>query len=123
MVSFKIIDHGVGIISTAILARLLVPEDFRLITLASSLTAIIELLRGTDWKQPSFNEPTRIAHTSMLPGRSISGLVIVSDCWLQHFLDPPPTFMPTPFGLGNAHDRLAPCHWRIRKCRWRIFRK
>jgi len=44
MVSFKIIDRGVGIVSTAILARLLVPEEFGLISLASSVIAILELL-------------------------------------------------------------------------------
>ena len=44
MVSFKIIDRVVGIVSTAILARLLVPEDFGLIALAASVIAILELM-------------------------------------------------------------------------------
>lgn len=43
MVLFKFIDRGLGLISTMILARLLVPEDFGLIAMAMSLVAILEV--------------------------------------------------------------------------------
>lgn len=43
MVLFKFIDRGIGLVSTMILARLLVPEDFGLIAMAMSLVAILEV--------------------------------------------------------------------------------
>src|SRR2546427_12850210 len=43
-VLFMLIDRCMGLISTVILARLLVPEDFGLIALATSVIAILELL-------------------------------------------------------------------------------
>lgn len=43
MVLFKLIDRSLGAISTLILARLLVPEDFGLVAMAMSVLAIIEL--------------------------------------------------------------------------------
>ena len=44
MVSFKMIDRGVGLLSTVILARLLVPEDFGLVAMATILIAALQLL-------------------------------------------------------------------------------
>lgn len=44
MVSFKMIDRGLGLISTVILARLLVPEDFGLVAMAMILIAALQLL-------------------------------------------------------------------------------
>jgi O-antigen/teichoic acid export membrane protein len=44
MVLFKVVDRCVGLISTVILARLLVPADFGLIALATALIAMLELL-------------------------------------------------------------------------------
>ena len=41
MTLFKILDKSTGIVSTAILARLLVPDDFGLIVLAGSLIALL----------------------------------------------------------------------------------
>lgn len=43
MVLFRLIDRSLGVISTLVLARLLVPEDFGLVAMAMSLLAIIEL--------------------------------------------------------------------------------
>src|SRR5207245_2961662 len=43
-VLFMLIDRCMGLISTVILARLLVPEDFGLIALATSVIAMLELL-------------------------------------------------------------------------------
>src|SRR5690349_8288264 len=43
MVLFRLFDRSVGIVSTAVLARLLVPADFGLVAMAMSVIAIIEL--------------------------------------------------------------------------------
>lgn len=43
MVLFKLVDRGLGIVSTLILARLLVPADFGLVAMAMSVIAILEL--------------------------------------------------------------------------------
>ena len=44
MTTFRIIDHCIGMVSTAILARLLVPADFGLVALATSMIAVLEVL-------------------------------------------------------------------------------
>lgn len=43
MVLFKMVHRGLGIVSTLILARLLVPADFGLVAMAMSVIAILEL--------------------------------------------------------------------------------
>src|SRR5690348_5218416 len=43
MLLFRLFDRIVGIASTLILARLLVPEDFGLVAMATSVIALIEL--------------------------------------------------------------------------------
>src|SRR5215469_7861100 len=44
MLLFKAVDRGLGFISTLVLARLLVPADFGLLAMATSLIAFLELL-------------------------------------------------------------------------------
>ncbi len=44
MVAFKFLDKGIGLISTVVLARLLVPGDFGLIAMAMGLIAALQLL-------------------------------------------------------------------------------
>jgi len=44
MVLFKALDRGLGFLSTLVLARLLVPSDFGLVAMATSLIALLELL-------------------------------------------------------------------------------
>lgn len=43
MVAFRLFDRSIGIVSTAVLARLLVPADFGLVAMAMSVIAVIEL--------------------------------------------------------------------------------
>jgi len=43
MVAFRLFDRTVGVLSTTILARLLIPADFGLVAMAMSVIAIIEL--------------------------------------------------------------------------------
>jgi len=44
MTTFKIIDHCTGFVSTSILARLLIPADFGLVALATSMIAVLGVL-------------------------------------------------------------------------------
>lgn len=44
MVMFRAVERSIGIVSTLILARLLMPADFGLIAMAMSFVAILELL-------------------------------------------------------------------------------
>ena len=46
MVLFKFTERGLGLISTIILARLLLPADFGLIAMAVSIIAVLELLNS-----------------------------------------------------------------------------
>lgn len=46
MIAFKLLERGLGLISTLVLARLLVPADFGLIAMASSLVAILDLFNA-----------------------------------------------------------------------------
>jgi O-antigen/teichoic acid export membrane protein len=42
-VLFKLLERGLGLISTLILARLLIPQDFGIVAMATSLTALLEI--------------------------------------------------------------------------------
>jgi len=44
MVTLKMLDRGIGLLSTLVLARLLVPEDFGIVAMATSVLAFLELL-------------------------------------------------------------------------------
>lgn len=46
MVTFKLLDRSLGLISTIVLARLLLPADFGLVAMAMSVIAGLELLRS-----------------------------------------------------------------------------
>src|SRR4029453_11620425 len=46
MVFGKVVDRSLGLVSTLVLARLLVPADFGLVAMATSLIAILELLNA-----------------------------------------------------------------------------
>lgn len=52
MVSFKLIDRGLGLISTIILARLLIPEDFGLVAMAMILIGALQLLISFSFDVP-----------------------------------------------------------------------
>ncbi len=43
MVGFKLVDRGLALVSTLVLARILVPSDFGMIAMAASLIAILDL--------------------------------------------------------------------------------
>ncbi|OWW22235.1 lipopolysaccharide biosynthesis protein [Noviherbaspirillum denitrificans] len=57
MVSFKMIDRGLGLVSTVILARLLVPEDFGLVAMAMILIGALQLLIAFSFDVPLIQNP------------------------------------------------------------------
>lgn len=57
MVSFKMIDRGLGLVSTVVLARLLVPEDFGLVAMAMILIAALQLLIAFSFDVPLIQNP------------------------------------------------------------------
>ncbi len=46
MVGFKLAERSIGMVSTIILARILVPEDFGLIAMATAVIAVVEILQA-----------------------------------------------------------------------------
>ena len=46
MVAYRLVDRSLGLVSTLVLARLLVPADFGLVAMATSLIAILELFNA-----------------------------------------------------------------------------
>jgi len=63
MVVFRILDRSVGIVSIAILARLLLPADFGLVAMATAIIAIIELLSAFNFDMALIqNQQTTRAH-------------------------------------------------------------
>lgn len=44
LMAFKLIDRGIGLVSTLILARLLAPKDFGLVAMATAVVALLELM-------------------------------------------------------------------------------
>lgn len=63
MVIFRLLDRSIGIVSIAILARLLLPADFGLVAMASAIIAIIELLSAFNFDMALIqNQQTTRAH-------------------------------------------------------------
>jgi O-antigen/teichoic acid export membrane protein len=48
MVMFKFVERSIGLVSTVVLARLLVPADFGLVAMAMAIVALVELIRRSD---------------------------------------------------------------------------
>ncbi len=46
MIFFRLLDQGIGLISTLILVRILIPDDFGVVALATSFIALLELLNS-----------------------------------------------------------------------------
>jgi PST family polysaccharide transporter len=57
MVLFKLIDRGLAIVSTLVLARLLVPADFGLVAMAMSVIAILELATAFSFEIALIQKP------------------------------------------------------------------
>jgi O-antigen/teichoic acid export membrane protein len=57
MVAFKLIDRGLGLISTVVLARLLAPDDFGLVAMATVIIAALQLLVAFSLDVPLIQNP------------------------------------------------------------------
>lgn len=57
MVLFRLFDRSVGVVSTTLLARLLVPADFGLVAMAMSVIAIIELATAFSFEVALIQKP------------------------------------------------------------------
>ncbi|WP_068636897.1 lipopolysaccharide biosynthesis protein [Thauera butanivorans] len=83
MVGLRLLQRSLGLISTAVLARLLVPADFGLIAMALSVAALVELITilGFDLalirKQNATREHFDTAWTLGLVFRTVAAFVIV----------------------------------------------
>jgi len=92
--AYKLLSRGLGIISTLILARLLMPSDFGLVAIATSFIALIELIRlfGFESALIQLRQVTK-AHFdtawtfSASLGLAIAALVVVLAPWLADFYD------------------------------------
>ena len=84
MVLFKFIDRCTGIVSTLILARLLLPEDFGLIALANTVIAMLEILgaSGLETALVQRTDATRDDFDSVWTFNVIFGLRVCSPYFL-----------------------------------------
>ncbi|MTW14305.1 oligosaccharide flippase family protein [Pseudoduganella eburnea] len=57
MVAFKLIDRGLGLVSTVVLARLLLPADFGLVAMATVIIAALQLLIAFSFDVPLIQNP------------------------------------------------------------------
>jgi lipopolysaccharide exporter len=57
MVAFKLIDRGLGLLSTLVLARLLIPADFGLVAMATVLIGALQLLVSFSFDVPLIQNP------------------------------------------------------------------
>jgi O-antigen/teichoic acid export membrane protein len=78
MVAFKLLDRSLGIVSTLILARLLLPKDFGLVAMATSLIALLELFTafGFDTALIQRSEATRAHYNTAWTLNVAAGLLI-----------------------------------------------
>jgi PST family polysaccharide transporter len=84
MMLFKLVDRGVGFVSVLILARLLVPADFGLVAMATSVVALLELLSAFSFDVALIGRrnPTREHYDTAwtlnaIAGLSIAGLIVM----------------------------------------------
>lgn len=58
MVAVKMVDRGIGLCSTIVLARLLVPADFGLVAMATSILALLELISAFGFDVALIRQPS-----------------------------------------------------------------
>jgi len=97
MVLFRLVDRGVGFISTLILARLLTPEHFGIVAMATSFIAMLELIGafGFDTALIQRADATRAHYDtawtfSVILGCTLSLLMVATARPLSRFYEQPP---------------------------------
>jgi lipopolysaccharide exporter len=94
--AYKLLERGLGIISTLILARLLMPSDFGLVAIATSFIALIELIRlfGFESALIQLRHVTKAHFDTAWTfaaslGLAIATLVVVLAPWIaEYYADP-----------------------------------
>jgi lipopolysaccharide exporter len=78
MVLFKLIERSIGFVSTLILARLLVPEDFGLVAMAMSVVALTEIMGAFGFDTALIQRPnaTRAHYDTAWTYNVLVGVVI-----------------------------------------------
>jgi lipopolysaccharide exporter len=96
MVLFKLLDRSLGLASTMVLARLLVPADFGLVAMATSLIALLELITyfGLDTallrrKETTDSHFNAVWTLNVLCGSTIALLMLVLSVPAAHFYHEP----------------------------------
>jgi lipopolysaccharide exporter len=94
MVLFKLVERSLGLLSTLILARLLLPSDFGVVAMALSFIAMAELLTAVGFdvaliqKKNATTEHYNTAWTgNVVIGLSITALMLVLAIPIAHFYD------------------------------------
>lgn len=96
MVLFKLIERSIGLISTLILARLLLPQDFGTIAMAMTFIAMAELLTAFGFDIALIqNRDATVEHYNtawtgnLLLGLSIAVVMLVAAVPIAHFYRKP----------------------------------
>ena len=86
MVLFKFVERGLGLVSTVILARLLLPSDFGVVAMAMSFISMAEVLTALGFdivlihKQDASADHFHTAWTgNFLLGAAITSLMLAQD--------------------------------------------
>lgn len=92
MVGFKLLDRSIGLISTLILARVLVPQDFGVVAMAMSFVALLELATAFGFDVALIQKQTRdrdhwdTAWTfNVLLGLSVAGAMVAGAPYVADF--------------------------------------
>lgn len=96
MLLFKLLDRGIGLLSTLVLARLLTPDNFGVVAMATSFIAMLELLGafGFDMALIHRRDATRAHYDTawtfgVIIGLLVCVLLLVSAVPLSHFYKQP----------------------------------
>lgn len=96
MVLFKLLERGLGLISTLILARLLLPKDFGIVAMAMSIVALLEIFSAFSMdtvliqRQDATTEHFNTAWTlNVLAGCSVGAVVALLAVPASHFYQEP----------------------------------
>ena len=104
----KVADRGIGLLSTIILARLLVPADFGVVALATSLIALLALLGNFGFDLALIQNPTAdrrhfdtVWTFNVLFGLALAALLVLLATPAAHFYSEP-RLIDVVFGLAAA---------------------
>ncbi|HLY51422.1 MAG TPA: lipopolysaccharide biosynthesis protein [Steroidobacteraceae bacterium] len=96
MVLFKLLERGLGLISTLILARLLLPKDFGIVAMATSIVALLEifssfgmdtvLIQRRDADRDHFNTAWTL---NVLAGCAVAAVIALLASPTSHFYREP----------------------------------